>query len=93
MLPWESMADGARQKTAVRGPKRIRLLELSDSFIEPDWCTRGHTGCVLDGRLEITFENRVEQFGIGDGLLIQGGENHKARGLSGRVLLLIVEDL
>ena len=88
------MADGARHKAAERAGKRIRLLELSESFVEHDWCTKGHAGYLLDGDLEIAFEARVEQFAQGDGFIIRSGtdDRHKARALRSRALLLIVED-
>ena len=92
-LPWEPVVEGARQKTTVRGNKRIRLLELTDSFVEHDWCVKQHAGSVLEGDLEIMFETHVERLGPGDGLLIESDEKHKARALTTRALLLLVEEL
>jgi quercetin dioxygenase-like cupin family protein len=94
-LPWQSMAVGAQHKVAERGGKRVRLVELTDSFIEPDWCSKAHVGYVLEGAVEVGFEARVERFAQGDGFLIQAGsdDKHKAKALTPRALLLIVEDV
>lgn len=91
---WTSIAPGARHKIFERGGKRVRLVEFSREFVEDDWCRKGHVGVVLDGALEVDFSGRVQRFDPGDGLLISGGEagKHKARAISERVTLFLVED-
>ena len=93
-LEWVSAAPGARFKAIDRDGSRMRLLEFTPEFVEHDWCRKGHVGIVLEGRLEIDFSGRVERFEPGHALFIPGGEagQHKARALSERVLLFVVED-
>jgi len=43
-IPWQVMAPGARHKMVERDGKRIRLVDLTDSLIENDWCLKGHVG-------------------------------------------------
>ncbi len=94
-LDWIPMAPGARHKVFERSGKRVRLVELTDAFVEDGWCPRGHSGVLLEGSLEIRFENRVERYGEGEGILIVGGgaERHKAKALSPVARLLLVEDV
>ena len=91
-MRWESPAPGVRHKAYVRGNQRIRLVEFSEEFIEPDWCTGGHIGYVLEGRISIDFNGEVIDFKSGDGIFIPKGEEHKhigrvARGEKALVIL------
>ena len=92
--PWQPMAAGARHKVIERGGRRLRLVEIADTFVETDWCTRAHAGRVVEGTLELTFDGRVEHVAAGEGFVIPGGfGGHKARALPPRTVLFIVEDL
>lgn len=88
---WEVLAEGARQRVVERDGKQLRILELTDAFVEDDWCTRAHVGYVLEGVLELTFPDRVERFGAGDGFTVEATfeMRHKAKSVSGRVLLFL----
>ena len=93
-MAWTRMAVGARAKIFIHEKQRIRLVEFSGGFIEPDWCTNGHTGYVLDGSFSIDYDGRVESYGKGDVLFISGGEKDKHKAIipaGGRVQLLLVE--
>ncbi len=91
---WEHPLPGCRFKSIIKGDKQLRLLEFTSDFVEPDWCKKGHAGVVLEGDLEIDFKGNVEQFPQGSALLIPAGEEgaHKARALTSRALLFLVED-
>lgn len=56
---------------------------------------RGHIGCVLKGKMEITFAEHTETFVEGDCIFIPPGEagKHRGRVLTDRVLLILVEDV
>lgn len=84
-----------RHKVYERGGRRLRLLELTKEFVEPEWCMRGHIGWVLEGQMEITFAEHTETFAEGDGVFIPHGEpgKHRATALTDRVLLILVEDV
>ncbi len=93
-LPWDTGPTGIRSKTALRDGRQIRLVELEGNDREHDWCVTGHVGYVLEGELEIAFEDRTERFTTGAGFFIQSGEGerHKPKAVSRRVVLLLVED-
>ena len=94
-LPWETQMIGARFKAYQEDNRRLRLVEFSKEFVEPDWCKKGHIGFVVDGEMEIDFDGDVVHFGPGDGLFIPAGEanKHKARVLTDVVKLVLVENV
>ncbi len=93
-IAWQPALPGSRFKQAVRGHQQFRLLEFAREFVEPDWCTKAHSGFVVEGELEIDFQGRLVRYVQGDGLFIPGGASsgHKARALTERALLFLIED-
>src|SRR5688572_3383830 len=93
-LAWVESGPGVRYKSVTQSGRRARVVEISEGFHEPDWCRRGHSGYVLEGRLAVTFAERVEEWSPGDMVLIKAGEEdkHRARVLQGPVRLFLVED-
>ncbi len=94
-MPWESPADGIRFKAFERNARKLRLVEFSKEFIEPDWCTKGHIGYILEGQMEIDFDGDKEVFGPGDGVFIPTGQEHKHKDriLTDKVKAILVEDV
>ncbi len=94
-MEWESPAVGVRFKVYEQNGKKLRLVEFAKEFVEPDWCTKGHIGYILEGEMEIDFDGKKEVFGPGDGVFIQAGEKHKhkARVLTDTVKAILVEDV
>lgn len=92
-LPWQKPAPGVRFKAAGRNGRKLRLVEFTRAHSEKDWCREQHIGWVLQGELEITFADRTERYRAGDGIFILGGsgEKHRARVISYRVRLVLVE--
>lgn len=91
-MPWENPAAGVRFKACEQGGKKLRLVEFGREFVEPDWCTKGHIGYVLEGKMNIDFDGKILTFGPGDGVFIPAGEKHKARILTDSVKVFLVED-
>ena len=79
-IEWESPADGVRFKAYEQVGRKLRLVEFAKEFIEPDWCTKGHIGYILEGQIEIDFDGKLIIFGPGDGVFIPDGEEHKHKG-------------
>jgi quercetin dioxygenase-like cupin family protein len=93
-MPWEVPAIGVRFKAYEQAGRKLRLVEFSKDFVEPDWCTRGHIGYILEGQMEVDFDERVIVFGPGDGVFIPAGEEHKHKGrvLTDNVKVVLIED-
>ena len=94
-MAWETPAIGVKCKAYEQGSKKLRLVEFTKEFVEPDWCTKGHIGYILEGQMEIDFDGEKEVFGPGDGVFIPAGENHKHKGraLTDVVKIILVEDI
>lgn len=94
-IEWIDSIKGARYKLFAAGSKRIRIVEFTSDFSEPDWCTKGHIGIVLEGELEIDFSGKIISFKKGSGILIPEGKDHchKARSVTDKVLLYLVEEI
>jgi quercetin dioxygenase-like cupin family protein len=93
-IPWESPLHGVRFKRFEVNGRRLRLVEYTSDFVEPDWCAKGHIGYVLEGRFEIDFDGTTVAFGPGDGIYIPAGaeHKHKAKPLMDLVRVVLVED-
>ncbi len=93
-LPWESPAPGVRFKAFVQGPKKIRIIEFTEEYVEPAWCSKGHIGYVVEGEMEVEFEGAIRKFKGGDGLFIPKGDENKHRhySTSKPTTLFLVED-
>lgn len=46
-IKWTSPAEGIRFKAYQKDGKTIRLMELSDTYSDPDWCRHGHVAIML----------------------------------------------
>ncbi|MFB0555356.1 MAG: cupin domain-containing protein [Phycisphaerae bacterium] len=92
-MTWERAAVGAKFKAYERNGRKLRLAEFTRDFVEPDWCTKGHIGYILEGQMEIDFEGKVVVFNSGDGLFIPAGDKHKGRVLTDVVKIILVEDV
>ena len=93
-MQWESPADGVRFKAYEQGGRKLRLVEFSKEFVEPDWCAKGHIGYILEGQIVIDFNRDKKLFGPGEGIFIPAGEKHKHKGqaLTDKVKAIFVED-
>jgi len=93
-LDWESPMEGVRQKAFTEGGKRLRLVEYTRAM-PAHWCERGHFGYILEGELEIEFEDATYVFKSGDGVFIPDGaeHRHRARVLTDTVTVIFVEDV
>ena len=92
-MMWETPADGVKFKAYQQGGRKLRLVEFAKEFVEPDWCTKGHIGYVLQGQMEIDFDEKKVVFDAGDGLFISTGKKHRAKVLTDVAKVILVEDV
>jgi len=92
-IEWTNSVMGLRAKTFESDGKQLRLAEFSKDFREIDWCEKNHIGFVVEGEIEIDFEDKTEVFKQGDGLFIGSNAKHKARAMTETALLFLVEDV
>ena len=88
-LPWIQVANGMRCKTFTSGPKVIRMIELTEGFVELDWCLKSHTNYILEGEFVSDFDGERLRVKKDDVIYIPEGRKHKAILEKGeRVLML-----
>lgn len=94
-LDWQTPTPGARFKVHRDGSRQLRLLEITREFVEPDWCEKGHVGMVIEGELEIDFHGRLLRYPEGAAIFIPSGatSGHKARSITPRVQMFLIEDI
>jgi quercetin dioxygenase-like cupin family protein len=93
-MAWEVPADSVRFKAYEQDGRKLRLVEFSKEFVEPDWCTKGHIGYIIEGKIEIDFDGDKEVFAPGNGIFIPSGEKHRHKGrvLTDKVKAILTED-
>lgn len=91
---WESPRPGARQQLVSNATRQMRMVEFTPQMSHPDWCSVGHSGLVLEGRLELQFVSETLVFEPGDGLFIPPGDAHKhiPRALTDVVRMILVDE-
>jgi quercetin dioxygenase-like cupin family protein len=91
-LPWQSPIEGVRHKYLDQDGTRMRLVEYTRAM-PLHWCEKGHYGYLIEGQMEIEFENEKILYNPGDGIFIPDGPEHRHRGkvLNEKVLVFFVE--
>ncbi|MBN2444001.1 MAG: cupin domain-containing protein [Spirochaetales bacterium] len=92
-LNWNTPLPGVRYKIYKYKNKQMRLVEYSKEFIEPDWCSKGHIGYVIEGEFTINFNGSIVTYKTGDAIFIPPGKmhKHKATILSDKAIVYLVE--
>jgi uncharacterized protein (DUF2141 family) len=52
LLPWAEPVPDVRFKVFAQGRKKIRIVEFTKEFVEPDWWLSGHIGYVIEAEFE-----------------------------------------
>lgn len=90
---WSDADEHVREKRIEQGGRRVRLLELSDGYDHPGWCENPHVGFVLEGRLELEFDDERWSVAAGNGFEVGAGaeSRHRPIAVETPVLLLLIE--
>lgn len=93
-LDWENPLEGIKCKIFKQRDRQLRLVEYSKEM-PLHWCENGHYGYIIDGRLEIEYQDEKVIYQNGDGVFIPNGKEHKHRAkvLSEIVKVVFVEDV
>jgi mannose-6-phosphate isomerase-like protein (cupin superfamily) len=93
-MTWQSPMLGVRHKVHCEGARILRLVEYSREML-PHWCSKGHIGHIIQGRMEIEFKRDRQLFSTGDAIFIPSGpeHSHRAVALTSVVTALFVEDV
>jgi len=94
-IDWEAPLRGVQFKRYISGKRQIRFVEYTKDFIEPDWCSKGHIGYVIEGEFEINFNGNTTKYKQGDAIFIPPSESHKHKAIiiTDYAKVFLVEDI
>ncbi len=94
-IEWEKPYKGIKFKKFISGNKQIRFVEYTKDFIELDWCSKGHIGYVIKGKIKIDFNGKIVYYKAGDNIFIPSGDTHKHKAIiiSDIAKVFLVEDI
>jgi len=96
-MKWEYPRKGMKEKYIIDRNKKFRIVEFNEYFEHTEWCTDGHVGYVLKGKMTIDFNGREIEYKAGDLLYIPQGNihsRHKVKVAEGEIaIIFMVEDI
>lgn len=92
-LDWADDQADIRSRAAAALGSRWAIVEYGPRAARGEWCTDGHRGYVLAGRIEYEFDDGSEPLAVdeGQGFFLAAGTGHRGRnpGASPTQLFLI----
>ena len=77
-IDWKNPTPELGYKVFIKDNKKLRIVEFSTEFIEPDWCEKGHIGLVIIGSMQIAFADQgLHDFATDDAIYIPARAEHK----------------
>ena len=92
---WEAEAPGIRSRARTVAGERWAIVEYAVGARRDEWCTEGHRGLVVDGRIRYEFDDGtppLEAAG-GQAFLLPPGQGHRGTNLAdGPTRLFLIDD-
>jgi quercetin dioxygenase-like cupin family protein len=91
---WEDDQPGIRSRAGRAAGSRWAIVEYSAGAARDEWCTDGHRGYVLEGRIEYEFDDGSPplQLEAGQGFVLAAGTSHRGRNPGGAPTRLFLID-
>ncbi len=92
---WEDDQPGIRSRAGRAVGSRWAIVEYSAGAARDEWCTDGHRGYVLEGRIEYEFEDGSSPLHLdaGQGFVLAPGTGHRGRNSGdGLSRLFLIDD-
>lgn len=77
-IPWEQGEHRLEKKKTLRG-RGVGLLEFAPGFVDPHWCERSHVMYVVQGTLELEFDEGFVTLSAGQCGVLDRGTRHRAK--------------
>jgi hypothetical protein len=80
-LAWEDEGPGIRALVGQAAGSRWAVVEYGPAAAREEWCTDGHRGYVVEGRIEYEFDDGSEPLSLapGQGFVLAAGTGHRGR--------------
>jgi quercetin dioxygenase-like cupin family protein len=93
-VDWADDQEGIRSRAAQALGSRWAIVEYGPHAARNEWCTDGHCGYVVAGRIEYEFDDGAEPLSVGegDGFFLAAGTGHRGRNPGATVTRLFLID-
>jgi mannose-6-phosphate isomerase-like protein (cupin superfamily) len=88
-MPWEAGSHPLEKKKTLQG-RGIGLLEFAPGFGDRHWCERSHILYVVEGIIEIEFDEGFVTLSAGQCGVLDKGTRHKAKNSSDETAIVFV---
>jgi quercetin dioxygenase-like cupin family protein len=91
---WADDQEGIRSRALTALGSRWAIVEYEPGAVREEWCTDGHRGQVLAGRIEYEFGDGSDALVVdeGEGFFLAAGTPHRGRNPGGTVTRLFLID-
>ena len=93
-IAWADDQADIHSRAAVALGQRWATVEYEPGAAREEWCSDGHRGYVLAGRIEYEFEDGSEPLTVeqGQGFFLTAGTGHRGRNPSAQATRLFLID-
>ena len=93
-LGWEDDGPGIRARAAQAVGSRWAIVEYGPGARRDEWCTDGHRGYVVEGKIEYEFDDGTPLLKVrqGQGFVLAAGTGHRGHNPSGTATRLFLID-
>ena len=93
-IGWEDDQSDIHSRSAQALGQRWATVEYEAGAAREEWCTDGHRGYVLEGRIEYEFDDGSEPLSVrqGQGFFLAAGTGHRGRNPGGTATRLFLVD-
>jgi quercetin dioxygenase-like cupin family protein len=92
---WGNDEPNIRSRAETALGQRWAIVEYGPGAARAEWCTDGHRGYVLAGRIEYEFDDDTPPLTVeeGQGFFLTAGTGHRGRNLAdGTTRLFLIDD-
>ena len=81
---WQQEAVGIRSRARTVAGERWAIVEYAADARREEWCTEGHRGLVVDGRIRYEFDDGTPPLDVAEGqaFLLPHGQAHRGTNLA-----------
>jgi quercetin dioxygenase-like cupin family protein len=92
-MPWEQGGHRLEKKKSLVG-RGVGLLEFAPGFVDPKWCERSHIMYVVEGMIELEFDEGIVTLAAGQCGVLDRGTRHRARNSGDeKAVVFVVSDI
>ena len=92
-MDWERGNHALEKKKTLLG-RGVGLLEFAPGFADPNWCDRSHVLFVVEGMLELEFDEGMATLSAGQCGVLDKGTRHRAKNpTEEKAIVFVVSDI